>query len=301
MDFPLEVLDLRKTYKTKGTIVNALNGISFKVRKGEILGFLGPNGAGKTTTLNILTGILTADSGEIKFFGKSHCEETQNKINAATAYNSLNGILSIEQNLKVYAKIYNVKDPKEVINKLLKQFGIYEVRGRRVYDLSSGQKTRVNLCKSLINSPKLLFLDEATAGLDPDVADSVRKEIKNFDTTVIFTSHIMSEVEQLCDRVIFMNKGEILKIDTPQGLKKLIRQDTLEVEFFSKPKNYSRIIKQFNLLNFSKNKAIIKFSNKRDIHKIIHTLITEGFEIRDFHIKRPTLDEVFIKIARSQG
>jgi len=300
MQYPLIVSDLRKTYKIKGERVAALKGVSFKVKKGEILGLLGPNGAGKTTTINILTGILKADSGEIRFFGKKPSEETQNRINAATAYNSLNGILSVWQNLKVYAKMYNVKNSNQRIEELLKKFGIYEIRNRRVHNLSSGQKTRVNICKGLINSPDIIFLDEATAGLDPDAAHRVREEIKNLNTTVIFTSHIMSEVEKLCDRIAFLSKGKLLKIDTPDGIKKLVKSDTMVVEFFSMPTNGNKILAEFEIISKNKNKVFIKFKTDKDIHKVIHALITSGFEIRDFHIRRPTLDEVFIKVARGE-
>ena len=300
MLYPLVVSNLKKSYYFKGNAVPAVKGISFKVKKGEILGLLGPNGAGKTTTINILTGLLSADAGKIKFFGKTPCEDTQNRINAATAYNSLNGIITVKQNLRVYAKIYNVKNSEEKINNLLKKFGIFDLRDQRVYNLSSGQKTRVNVCKSLINSPELVFLDEATAGLDPDIADHVRKEIKRLNTTVIFTSHIMSEVEKLCDRIIFLDKGRILKVDSPQGIKNLVKSDEIVLDFFAVPKNYDEVLKQFKIIFKNKNKAILKYSNKREVHTIIHTLITAGFEIRDFHIKRPTLDEVFVKVARGE-
>ena len=178
MESPLIVSNIKKTYKGKGYSVEALKGVSFKIKKGEIFGLLGPNGAGKTTMINILTGILTPDSGTVKFFGRNLCEETQNRVNTATAYNALNGILSVEQNLRVYAKIYNVKNEKEVIIDLLKRFEVSELRHARFDHLSTGQKTRVNICKALLNSPELVFLDEATAGLDPHIAHMVRKEIE---------------------------------------------------------------------------------------------------------------------------
>jgi ABC-2 type transport system ATP-binding protein len=300
MEYPLTVSNLKKTYRVKGGKVEALKGVSFKVRRGEILGLLGPNGAGKTTMINILTGLVTKDDGEIRFFGKKPCEDTQNRINAATAYNSLNRNLTIWQNLMVYAKIYNVKMPKKRAEELLKRFGIYEIKNRKIFSLSSGQKTRVNLCKGLINSPEIVFLDEATTGLDPEVAQLVRDEIRNLDTTVIFTSHIMSEVEKVCDRIAFLSKGKILKMDTPEGIMKLIKSDKVEIEFFSKPENAEKVLAELNVASKSKNKISVKYNSDKDIHKIIHTLITAGFEIRDFHIKRPTLDKVFIKVARGE-
>lgn len=300
MNHPLIVSNLRKTYTTKGAVVEALKGISFKVKKGEIFGLLGPNGAGKTTTINILTGILTPDSGEILFFNKKKSEETQNRINAASAYTSLNGTLSVYQNLRVYAKMYDVKNAEEKIEDLLRRFHILDLRNRRVYTLSSGQKTRLNLCKGLINDPEILFLDEATVGLDPHIAYEVRKEIKKMNTTVIFTSHMMYEVEELCDRIAFLGHGKILAIDTPTKIKELIRRNTFVIEFLFQPKNAVKILKELQAEKIANNKISIELKKSEDIQKVIHKLITSGFEIRDLHIKRPSLDEVFIKIAKGE-
>lgn len=300
MKYTLTVSELKKTYKNGKDIVEALNGISFKVKKGEIFGLLGPNGAGKTTTINILTGILSPDSGKIKFFGKSPCEETQNRINAATAFNTLHGRLTVYQNLKVYAKMYNVQSSEERITDLLKTFYASDLKNKRVEDLSSGQKTRVNLCKSFINSPDLLFLDEATVGLDPYVAHMVRKYIKEVDSTIIYTSHIMSEVEQLCNRIAFLNKGKIMKIGTPNQIKRLIKRNVFIIEFLFQPKNAIKILNTLNIIYKSKNKIGIELKRARDIQDVIHKLITKGFRIRDLHIRRPSLDEVFIKIAKGE-
>ncbi len=231
MTDPLVVTNLKKQYKTKHGTVNALNGVSFSVKKGEIFGLLGPNGAGKTTTINILTGLLTADSGTTSYFGQPFGEDVQNKINVSRGYSYLNGTLTVEQNLRVYAKMYDVKDPTKKIHTLLKSFGIADLKDRQVYELSSGQRTRVNLCKALVNDPELLFLDEATAGLDPDIAVDVRSVIKKLPTTIVFTSHIMQEIEELCDRVAFVKRGQVLAIDKPSSLKKKLGKKTLEEVF----------------------------------------------------------------------
>ncbi len=298
MEYPLVVSHLRKSYKAGREVVHAVRDVSFKVRRGEIFGLLGPNGAGKTTTINMLTGILTPDSGTVKFFGMSECEETRNRINTATAYNNLNGVITVQQNLRVYAKMYNIRNANAVIDDLLQKFEINDLRNRRVYDLSSGQKTRVNLCKSLINSPDLIFLDEATAGLDPHIAHEVRKKIKELKTTVIFTSHIMYEVEELCNRVAFLSKGKILKIDTPEKIRGMIKENVIIVEFLSEPRNAERILQDLNVVGKSKNKVIIKLKGKEDLDKIVHKLVTSGFKIRDLHVKKPTLDEIFIRVAK---
>ncbi len=229
----LEVKELSKNYGT----YQALDNVSFSIKKGEVFGLLGPNGAGKTTLINILIGILTANKGEVTYFGETLNESVKNKINVSSAYRSVSAMITVEQNLRVYADIYNVKNPEERITELLKRFLINDIRKKKVREISSGQKTRVNLCKALINSPEILFLDEATAGLDPQIAKTVREEIKKLDCTILFTSHIMSEVEELCDRIAFLRKGKIIGIETAEHYKKLLHKThtnpTLEDVFIS--------------------------------------------------------------------
>jgi len=296
----LTVSNLRKTYYTRKEAIEALKGVSFKVREGEVFGLLGPNGAGKSTLIDILTGVLTEDGGTIRFFGRKPCEETSNRINAATAYRSLSGRLTVYQNLKVFAKVYGVKNCDPIIDDLLRKFDIYPLKNRRFSDLSSGQRTRVNLCKGLVNEPDLVFLDEATAGLDPYIAHQVRQELKKLKTTVVFTSHIMYEAEELCNRIAFLSNGKILKIDTPRGLKNMMKKEVFVIEFLSQPKNAEKVFKAFDVLDVRKDKIAIKIKKRKDIHYVIHKLITSGFEIKNFHIKRPTLNEVFIKIAKGE-
>ena len=300
MKYVLEVKNLKKTFRSKNSEVNALNGVNFKLKQGEILGLLGPNGAGKTTTTNIIMGLLKEDSGEVLFFGKKRCEESMNRINTATAYKTLNGVLTIKQNLKVYALMYNVKNADEKIDGLLKSFDIFEIKDKLVVNLSSGQKTRANLCKSLINSPDILFLDEATAGLDPEVAQTVRNVIKKLKCAVVFTSHIMSEVEELCDRIAFLKKGKILRIGTAKEIKGLIDENTLFLEFSKKPKDYKKILDKYSLTYLTNNRASIELKDPDDLHNITHKLIKKGFKIKHIRIKEPTLEEVFIKIARGE-
>lgn len=231
----LEVKNLTKIYNPKKNPVEALKGVSFDVKKGEIFGLLGVNGAGKSTTLNILIGLLTATSGSVTIFGKdffSREEEVKQKMNIATAYADLANNLTVYRNLKVYALMYNVQNYKEKIEKLLEVFGISQHRDKWVGDLSAGEKTRINLCKSLINEPELLLLDEPTASLDPSIAARVRQLLlgyqKNQKMTVLLTSHNMAEVEQMCNRVAFLHKGEIYMIDTPLNLAKAHKEPGLE-------------------------------------------------------------------------
>lgn len=219
--YALTVSEITKKYGSH----SALAGVSFSVGEGEVFGLLGANGAGKTTLINILTGIISADSGSVSYFGDDLNEETLNNMNVSTAYRGLSGTLTVEQNLLVYADIYGVSNARERIDELLAKLLIEDVRHSLAFEISSGQKTRVNLAKALINKPKLLFLDEATAGLDPQIASRVRKLIKELDSTIIFTSHIMSEVEELCDRIAFLRSGKILSIDTAAQYKKALNKE----------------------------------------------------------------------------
>lgn len=234
----LEVQNLRKVYKKGRVSTEALRGISFDVKEGEIFGILGPNGAGKSTTLHILIGLLTPSSGSVSIFGKNffeHEEEIKSKMNIATAYAELAQNLTVYQNLKVFAHLYGVKNYRTKIEGLLEQFQITDLRDERIDRLSAGQKTRINLCKSLINDPEFLLLDEPTASLDPAIAAHVRSmfvEIqKKRRLTIIFTSHNMPEVEQMCDRVALLNKGRIYKIDTPENLQKFLEVPSMEEVF----------------------------------------------------------------------
>ena len=221
----IEVKNLKKTYGSKAKAVAALKGVSFEVKRGEIFGILGPNGAGKSTTLNILIGLLSPTSGSVRIFDKNFFqneEQIKDRMNIATAYADLAGNLTVRQNLKVFALMYGVKNPDVKIADLLEKFKIPELAHKRFDNLSAGQKTRVNLCKSLINDPQLLLLDEPTASLDPSIAAQVRTLLldmqKQKKLTIVFTSHNMAEVEQMCNRVALLHKGSIYRIDTPLDL-----------------------------------------------------------------------------------
>ncbi|MBI2656728.1 ABC transporter ATP-binding protein [Candidatus Woesearchaeota archaeon] len=224
----IEVKNLKKSY---GNTV-ALNGISFNVEEGEIFGLLGPNGAGKTTAIDIIAGLLTKDSGEVKILNKMP-DDAKQEMNVVSSNTWLTGIMSVYENLKVYGMLYGVKDLDERIGNLLELFEMKKFRNELYQRLSAGQQTRVNLCKGLINSPKILLLDECTAGLDPNLADKTRKIIKGLKkkTAILFTSHNMLEVERLCDRIAFLQSGAITWMGPSNKLKQMHGKRTLEEVF----------------------------------------------------------------------
>lgn len=218
--------------------VRAVDDISFEVYEGEILGLIGPNGAGKTTTLQMILDLTTPTRGEIKIFGldiKDHREEILKKVNFSSSYISLPYSLTVFENLMVFSRLYGVPEPKKRIEELLKAFEIQSIKNTPTRRLSSGQITRVCLCKALLNSPRVLFLDEPTASLDPDIADKTRrllKKIKNENgISILYTSHNMKEMEEMCDRVIFMDKGRIIAKGRPEEITREFGGASLEEVF----------------------------------------------------------------------
>ncbi len=229
----LEVRNLTKVFRD----VRAVDNISFHMNEGEILGLIGPNGAGKTTTMQMLLGLTTPTSGSVSILGltmDSDREEILGRVNFSSSYISLPFSLTVEENLKVFSRLYSVKEAGKKIEELIEIFEIRDIRKEPTRRLSSGQITRVCLAKALLNNPEILFLDEPTASLDPDMADKTRKLLKKLnrekDISILYTSHNMAEMEELSDRIIFLNKGRILATDRPaQLLEKFHGKDLEEV------------------------------------------------------------------------
>jgi ABC-2 type transport system ATP-binding protein len=302
----LEIHNLRKRYGS----VEALKGISLEVEPGEFFGLLGPNGAGKSTTINILLGLILADSGSIRIFGHdfaTHHTAIRGRMNVAAAFTSLSGVLTVRENLRVYGHIYGVKNLTAKIDELLERFEIADLADRKLQYLSSGQHTRVTLCKGLINDPELLLLDECTVGLDPDIAEKTRRALQEFQrekqTTVIFTSHNMNEVEELCGRIAFLSKGEILRIDTAARLTNLIPQQILEIRFQTGV-NLEALLRADGRPHAERaGDATLRFvldDPETQLDAVLRRLVQAGGRIADVHITRPTLEDVFIKVARGE-
>jgi ABC-2 type transport system ATP-binding protein len=232
----LFVEDLRKSYGA----VAAVDGISFQVAPGEIVGLLGPNGAGKTTTINMILGVLSPTSGAIRIDGldlaRRRCEVLQ-RTNFAAVYAPLPGNLTVSQNLRVFGLMYGVHDVGARVEALLAEFDLVPFRNTKTGVLSSGEQTRVSLAKAMLNRPRLLLLDEPTASLDPSVARDLRARIRGIATReaqgVLWTSHNMREVEEVCDRVLFLSHGRILLEGDPRKLPGEHGRATLEDLFIT--------------------------------------------------------------------
>jgi len=232
----LEVEHLTKRFDG----LTAVDDLSFSARRGEILGLLGPNGAGKTTTIQLMLGLTAPTSGRIRVFGLElarHRREILQRVNFSSAYISLPFNLSVRENLDVFGRLYGVPDRRRRIAELLALFEIPEVIHTVTGKLSSGQVTRVNLCKAFLNDPQVLFLDEPTASLDPDIAEKVRNALKRVQrergVTMIYTSHNMREIELVCDRVIFLMHGRMVAEGTPREILERADAESLEKVFIT--------------------------------------------------------------------
>ena len=302
----LEIRDLRKHYGT----VEALKGLSLDVERGEFFGLLGPNGAGKSTTINILLGLIIADSGAIRIFDHdlaSNQVAIRRRMNVAAAFTSMSGVLTVRENLMVYGKIYGVQNLPRKIDELLERFEIMDLAKRRLQHLSSGQHTRVTLCKGFLNDPELLLLDECTVGLDPDIAEKTRRALQSVQqerkTTVLFTSHNMNEVEELCGRIAFLSKGEILRVDTAEHIKQLIPHQVIEVKF--QPGSDMSAVHQLDGVSQIEQNGDCAFrfvldDPTRQLDPLLQQLTQSGSRIVDINVSRPTLEDVFIKVARGE-
>ena len=217
----LQIINLSKAYDAKEAVKN----ISFKLSQNEIVGILGPNGCGKTTTIGMILGLLKPTSGKILINGieiESHRVKLLNKLNFISPYIELPKKLTVKQNLEVYGRLYDVNKLKIKIDYLCEKLRLYEFINKITGELSSGQKNRVSLAKSIINDPEVLLLDEPTASLDPETGDFVRSFLEEYQrekkTSILLASHNMSEVERLCSSVLMMNKGAIIDQGTPGEL-----------------------------------------------------------------------------------
>ena len=236
----IEVINLSKSYKTK----KAVHNINFKINENEIVGLLGPNGCGKTTTIGMILGLLKPTSGQVLINGKN-IENNKisilHKMNFISPYIELPKKLTVNQNLIVYGKLYNIQNLNERINFLSEKLRLGDLLDKITGELSSGQKNRVSLAKALINDPTVLLLDEPTAALDPETADFIRSFLEKYKKekkiSVLLASHNMDEVKRLCNSVMMMKDGTIVDSGIPEDLIKKYGQKNLEEVFLEIVRN----------------------------------------------------------------
>ena len=218
--------------------VTAVDRISFEMRQGEILGLLGPNGAGKTTTLHMLLNVITPTDGSISILGldlATHREEILSQVNFCSSYISLPYSLTVEENLIVVARLYGMTDTRGRVDDVIKRLEMEDLRKKITRRLSSGQLTRVQLAKAILTEPRVLFLDEPTASLDPDIAHKIRGLLQDIRRTtgmsILYTSHNMREMKEMSDRIIFLQRGRIVAEGTARDITARFGQTDLEDVF----------------------------------------------------------------------
>ena len=254
----------------------AISSLTFEVNKGEILGFLGPSGSGKTTTINILTGQLTPDQGQSSILGKSSTnlnEEDLANIGLITENSGYYEKLSLYDNLLFFAKLYDV--PQGDLDDLMKRVGLYDRRKTLAEKLSTGMKQRMLLVRAIINKPQVLFLDEPTSGLDPSTSQSIHELIKELQvegTTIFLTTHDMHEATILCDKIVLLNKGQIVEAGTPSVLIQKYNTD-----------------KRVKITYRSGKEDYLSFSELGQI--------SQTDDILTIHSCEPTLEDVFIQLT----
>lgn len=296
----LEVKNLRKTYdKTE-----VIKGINFSLQAGEILGILGPNGAGKTTTLQMLLGILTPTGGTVEVFGKdlqSNKSALLEQMNFSSTYTDLPWRLTVRENLTWTAWLYNINDRESRLEKIKSIFRLNLLWDRSFSSLSAGQRTRVNLARSMVNFPKILLLDEPTASLDPEVAVYMREffadQRTKFNTSIILTSHNMAEVEELCDRVIILKDGMIFGNDTPSNLAKKIEFCHLRLRITKGSEALSKLVEVRKYELATEDKSVIITLKEQQLPLFLYEITKKNIVYSEISIEKPTLEDYFLKIA----
>lgn len=289
--------------------VTAVDHISFHLHRGEILGLLGPNGAGKTTTIQMLLSTLKPEEGTIHYFGQDltrHRSEILKFVTHASAYNKLPGNLNIEECLDIFGRLYGLSDAerKERIPLFLEHFGIKDLRRKVINTLSSGQMTRLTLAKAFLPYPKIVLLDEPTASLDPDIAQEVRsfivKQQREFNVSIILTSHNMAEVSEICDRVLVLRDGKIIEEDAPHKLASKIALAKVILKIISGQEPAEKYLKEHRLsFNYHEGLLTIEIDEPR-IAKLLSDLAKLDVEYTHIAINKPTLEEYFLHISHNK-
>ncbi len=302
--FNLSVKNLKKVYGKKTKLFTAVDEISFNLKEGEILGLLGPNGSGKTTTIQMLLGTLSSTSGSIHYFGKDFSKyrsEVLQSISFASTYTSLPYILTIEENLKCFGLFYGFEDYEERADPLLERFGILDKKKEPIAALSAGQITRLMLVKAFFTRPKIVLLDEPTASLDPDVSlEVVKFLLEQRDKTglsILFTSHKMEEVAELCDRTIFLKNGKIIADDLPENLAKSVSLYVLRLTITDGMKRTIALAEQFKAAHQVDHRIISLSLDEKQIPAFLNSIMQAGVSYASIQIKEPSLEDYFLKIT----
>ena len=315
MAYAIKAEGIFKTFRSgwwKKRQKEALKGVDLQIEEKEIFGILGPNGAGKTTLLSILCTLLLPDRGNVSILGMDvlHDErQIRKKVNIASGNANFLWSLTVKENLHYYGMLYGLtrKEREKKVETLIDLFNLKEHRNIPFDELSTGMKQRLSLAKSLINDPEVLFLDEPTVGLDPDVSVRIREEIlsihKNRGMTVLLTTHNMKEAEYLCGRIAFLKEGKILTTGTAESLKRMVRiGDTLKIEFKGTILE-DELLRADGVINFGISGGlceIIVDDAERRLGSIVAMLSQGGAQIKKVTLGQTDLEDVFIEFAKGE-
>jgi len=310
----VKTVDLRKYYTIQKSFLDrirgkpikleALKGINLEIKKSEIFGLLGPNGAGKTTLMNIISTILLPDSGKAEVFGfdvVEQAEEVRKIISLSSAFSGFYYNLTVKENLKFFGMIY---DTETDVRELISLVDLEKYENTFYEDLSSGNKQKMIIAKSLLGNPKLLLMDELTVALDPKIALNIRNLVKIWrkkeKTTVLLATHNMLEADELCDRIAIIHAGEIVACDISKKLKKLIREeDVIEIEV-SESRNPSFLLKMEGIkrMSFKNYRIAVHVDDaERRLERIIKKLHSRNYHIKSVKVEEPTLEDAFLKLT----
>ena len=304
------IIETKNLTKKFGTLT-AVNGINLEVREGEIFGFLGPNGAGKTTTISMLTTLVKPTSGTAIVAGYDFIKEAaevRSNIGVVPQTFSLFPELTAEENLWYIGKLYGMKDSaiKSRTNYLLETVTLAEHRKRISEDFSGGMKQRLSVAASLMSSPKLLFMDEPTTGLDPQSRVALRevtKELNKSGITILYTTHDMGEADKLCDRIAIMDKGSIIALGTSEEIKRMIKDEkTVEIELESVSSEIINGLKNLPYVSSLHHNGKIIYVNVRStkgiFFKLSDFLLRKKQKVREIRIKEHSLEDIFIHLTK---
>ena len=305
----LAVTELTKVFKGRKP-VTAVDHITFELAKGEILGLLGPNGAGKTTTIQMLLSTLKPTSGRIEYHGKSLTDDREavlSQVGYASAYSKLPLHLAIEENLDVFGRLYGLphRERKERTKELLTRFGVWELRRRTMAGLSAGQTTRVMLAKAFLARPRIALLDEPTASLDPDIAHEVRAFVReqrdDCGVSILYTSHNMDEVAEICDRVLFLDRGKIAAVGTPEELAASAAATRMRFTVHRNLENLILSARERGLATQVESANVEVEIDEHRVAEFLQDLAVREVGYSSISLFKPTLEDYFIMLARRQG
>ncbi len=296
----IEVRGLRKSYGT----LEAVRGIDFEVQSGEVFGLLGPNGAGKTTTVEILEGLRPRSSGEVSVLGldpDKQSRQIKERIGVSLQATNLPEKITVEEALDLFASFYKKNSN---LKQLLERLQLTEKRRAYYSTLSGGQKQRLAIALAMVNEPELIFLDEPTTGLDPQVRLEIHgliEEMKRARRTILLTTHYIEEAERLCDRVAIVDEGRIVAIGTPREIQqKTLGSSRIEVHTEAPlPAGLPSFAEAERILVSDDRRQLIAHSAKpaRTLVDIVKWVDSSGIELHDIHLKRPTLEDAFIELT----